>query len=527
MPVRVYIPTPYREHTGRQAYVTCDAGNVAELLDCLADTYPALKPHVLTEDGAAPDYLNIYVNQVECRSLRAESTDLHDGDEVALVPAMAGGSTNDGSGASGASGANGSNGASASPSGAGANGTAAPQTQPAKRANLLNPDQLDRYSRHIRLDEMGVLGQRKLLDSKVLIIGAGALASPAAIYLAAAGVGTIGIVDGDRVDASNLQRQILHFTHNVGHMKVVSARRHIEDLNPDIRVVTFPTFLTSENAMDVVRDFDLVINGSDNFPTRYLVNDVCVMLRKPLVDASILKWEGQATVFLPGRGCYRCLFPAPPPPGSVPSCAEGGVLGALAGHMGTMQAIEAVKILLGIGEPLAGRLVLFDALAGDYQTLRWQRNSECPVCGDHPTITELIDYEGFCGIPAQAAEDDSLPAADAAAAQGWDVAPDQAVEMIRGGALLVDVREPYEHRNVRVAGAELRPLQDLFTEAGDLPRDRDVIFMCRVGERSALACEIARQAGVPRAYNLAGGIVAWINEGRPVEQGAPVSGRGR
>ncbi len=521
MPVRVYIPTPYREHTGRQAYVTCDAGNVAELLDCLADTYPALKPHVLTEDGAAPDYLNIYVNQVECRSLRAESTDLHDGDEVALVPAMAGGSTNDGSGA------NGANGSSASPSGAGANGTAAPQTQPAKRANLLNPDQLDRYSRHIRLDEMGVLGQRKLLDSKVLIIGAGALASPAAIYLAAAGVGTIGIVDGDRVDASNLQRQILHFTHNVGHMKVVSARRHIEDLNPDIQVVTFPTFLTSENAMDVVRDFDLVINGSDNFPTRYLVNDVCVMLRKPLVDASILKCEGQATVFLPGRGCYRCLFPAPPPPGSVPSCAEGGVLGALAGHMGTMQAIEAVKILLGIGEPLAGRLVLFDALAGDYQTLRWQRNSECPVCGDHPTITELIDYEGFCGIPAQAAEDDSLPAADAAAAQGWDVAPDQAVEMIRGGALLVDVREPYEHRNVRVAGAELRPLQDLFTEAGDLPRDRDVIFMCRVGERSALACEIARQAGVPRAYNLAGGIVAWINEGRPVEQGAPVSGRGR
>ncbi|HVB09235.1 MAG TPA: molybdopterin-synthase adenylyltransferase MoeB [Bacillota bacterium] len=497
MPVRVYIPTPYREHTGRQAYVSLDATSVGDLLGRLADSYPALRPHVITDGGAAPEYLNIYVNQVECRTLNAEGTDLHDGDEVALVPAMSGGA-DDG-----------------------------PANGAAPRKPLLNPEQLDRYSRHIRLDEMGVLGQRKLLDSKVLIIGAGALASPAAIYLAAAGVGTIGIVDGDRVEAHNLQRQVLHFTHNVGHMKVVSARRHIEDINPDVNVLTFPTFLTSENAKDIVKGFDLVINGSDNFPTRYLVNDVCVMLKKPLVDASILKWEGQSTVFLPGRGCYRCLFPSPPPPGSVPSCAEGGVLGALAGHMGTLQAIESVKILLGIGEPLAGRLVLFDALAGDYQTLRWQRNPECPVCGDHPSITELIDYEGFCGIPAQGAEDDSLPAADAAAAQGWDVAPDQLVEMLRGGGTLIDVREPYEHRSVRIAGAELLPLEKMFTDAGSLPRDRDLIFMCRVGERSALAVEIARQAGIARAYNLAGGIVAWINEGRPVDQGAPAGSRGR
>jgi molybdopterin/thiamine biosynthesis adenylyltransferase/rhodanese-related sulfurtransferase/molybdopterin converting factor small subunit len=504
LPVRVYIPTPYREHTGHQAYVSCDARSVADLLDRLADAYPALKPHVLTAEGAAPEYLNIYVNQVECRSLDAERTDLHDGDEVALVPAMAGGEP-------AANNANDANNAAGNTNG---------------RPKLLSPDQLDRYSRHIRLDEMGVLGQRRLLDSKVLIIGAGALASPAAIYLTAAGVGTIGIVDGDRVDASNLQRQILHFTHNVGHMKVVSARRHIEDLNPDTNVVTFPSFLTSENAMDIVREFDVVINGSDNFPTRYLVNDVCVMLKKPLVDASILKWEGQATVFMPGRGCYRCLFPAPPPPGSVPSCAEGGVLGALAGHMGTLQAVEAVKILLGIGEPLAGRLVLFDALAGEYQSLRWQRNPECPVCGDHPTITELIDYEGFCGIPAQGAEDDSLPAADAAAAAGWDIACDQAVEMLRGGATLIDVREPYEYTRGHVEGAELLPLERMFTGAAGLPHDRDLIFMCRVGERSALAVEIARQAGISRAYNLAGGIVAWINEGRPVTQGAPAGGAG-
>jgi molybdopterin/thiamine biosynthesis adenylyltransferase/rhodanese-related sulfurtransferase/molybdopterin converting factor small subunit len=512
VPVRVYIPTPFREHTGRQAYVTCEAATVADLLGRLADSFPALRPHVLTPDGAAPEHLNIYVNQVECRSLQAERTGLHDGDEVALVPAMAGGAQDDAH-ADAHAGAH-----AGAPTGA-QDGAAPPRTAP-----LLAPDQLDRYSRHIRLDEMGVLGQRKLLDSRVLIVGAGALASPAAIYLAAAGVGTIGIVDGDRVDASNLQRQILHFTHNVGHMKVVSARRHIEDLNPDVRVLTFPTFLTSDNAVDIVQGFDLVINGSDNFPTRYLVNDVCVMLGKPLVDASILKWEGQATVFLPGRGCYRCLFPSPPPPGSVPSCAEGGVLGALAGHMGTLQAMEAVKVLLGIGEPLAGRLILFDALTGEYQTLRWQRNPACPVCGDHPTITELIDYEGFCGIPARAAEDDSLPAADAAAAAGWDLAPDQAAEMLRAGARLIDVREPYEYRHVRIAGAELLPLERIFSGAADLPRDQDLIFMCRLGERSALAVELARQAGITRAYNLAGGIVAWINEGRPVEQGAPAGG---
>ena len=272
-----------------------------------------------------------------------------------------------------------------------------------RRGPLLSDEQMERYSRQIILDELGVAGQRKLLESKVLVIGAGGLGSPAALYLAAAGVGTLGIVDGDRVDLTNLQRQILHYTHDVGRPKTQSARRTLEDINPDINVVTFQTVLASDNALEIIRDYDVVVNGSDNFPTRYLVNDATVFLGKPLIDASILKWEGQATTFLPGRGCYRCLFPTPPPPGVVPSCAEGGIIGALAGLMGTLQALEVVKVLLGRGDTLANRLLIFDALSSEIRTLRWNRNPNCPVCGDHPTITELIDYEAFCGAAPAAA----------------------------------------------------------------------------------------------------------------------------
>ncbi|HXF83499.1 MAG TPA: molybdopterin-synthase adenylyltransferase MoeB, partial [bacterium] len=266
-----------------------------------------------------------------------------------------------------------------------------------RRAPLLSDEQMERYSRQIILEELGVAGQRRLLESKVLIVGAGGLGSPAALYLAAAGVGTLGIVDGDRVDLTNLQRQVLHYTHDVGRPKTQSARRTLEDINPDITVRTYQTVLASDNALDIIRDYDVVVNGSDNFPTRYLVNDATVFLGKPLIDASILKWEGQATTFLPGRGCYRCLFPTPPPPGAVPSCAEGGIIGAVAGFMGTLQALEAIKVLLGRGDTLANRLLIFDALSGEIRTLRWNRNPSCPVCGEQPTITALIDYEAFCG----------------------------------------------------------------------------------------------------------------------------------
>ncbi|MGQ0550305.1 MAG: molybdopterin-synthase adenylyltransferase MoeB [Armatimonadota bacterium] len=381
-------------------------------------------------------------------------------------------------------------------------------------APLLGKEQLTRYSRQIILEEMGVAGQRRLLDSKVLVVGAGGLGSPVSLYLAAAGVGTIGIVDGDKVDLSNLHRQIIHFTHDIGRPKTQSARRTLEDINPDVKVVPFQTTLTSENAMEIIAQFDVVVNGSDNFPTRYLVNDACVLLDKPLVDASILKWEGQATVFLPGRGCYRCLFPTPPPPGVVPSCAEGGIVGALAGYMGTTQAIETVKILLGVGDVLANRLLLYDALQGEVRTLRWKRNPECPVCGDHPTITQLIDYEEFCGLPGRAHAPASAPADILP-----EVDPDEAQRLIASGAQLIDVREPWEWAMAHIPGATLIPMAEVPQRTSEIDPNRPVVVHCAVGARSAKVVETLLQAGYRQVYNMAGGITEWTNRQLPTESG--------
>ncbi len=391
-------------------------------------------------------------------------------------------------------------------------------TLTARPGPLLAKDQIERYSRQTILEEIGVAGQRKLLDSKVLIVGAGGLGSPSAIYLAAAGIGTLGIVDGDRVDLSNLHRQVMHFTHDIGRPKTQSARRTLEDINPDVTVMPHQTVLTSENAMEIMADYDLVINGSDNFPTRYLVNDASVMLRKPLVDASILKWEGQATVFLPGRGCYRCLFPTPPPPGTVPSCAEGGIVGALAGFMGTLQAVEAIKILVGKGETLANRLFIYDALIGEIRTLRWNRNPDCPVCGDHPTVTELIDYEAFCGVPGR--EPSHAPAATVAGTPELSVAEAKAM-LDRGEAQLVDVREVWEWVTARIPGAALIPMGEIAQRISEIPKDRTVIIHCATGQRSATVTDALRDAGYARTFNLTGGIVAWMNEQLPVEAGPP------
>ena len=266
----------------------------------------------------------------------------------------------------------------------------------------LTEDQIRRYSRHLMLTEVGGRGQRRLLSSKVLLVGAGGLGSPAALYLAAAGVGTLGIVDFDVVDVSNLQRQILHHGHDVGRPKVQSAVETIADINPDVRVVPHQEALGSANAMRLFSQYDVIVNGSDNFPTRYLANDACVLLKKPMVDGSIFKFEGQATVFLPGRGCYRCLYPAPPPPGVVPTCAEAGVLGVICGIIGSIQGAETIKLLLGLGDPLVGRLLFFDALAMEFREVKFRRDPACPVCGEKPTITELIDYHEFCGVPATA-----------------------------------------------------------------------------------------------------------------------------
>jgi molybdopterin/thiamine biosynthesis adenylyltransferase len=266
-------------------------------------------------------------------------------------------------------------------------------------SRVLSEEQVRRYSRHLILAEIGGSGQRKLLNGKVLLVGAGGLGSPAALYLAAAGVGTLGIVDFDVVDLSNLQRQILHHVRDVGRPKVESAVDTIADLNPDVKVVPYREALSSSNVRQIFSEYDVIVNGSDNFPTRYLANDACVFLKKPLVDGSIFKFEGQTTVFLPGRGCYRCLYPAPPPPGLVPSCAEAGVLGVICGVIASIQGVETIKLLLGLGDPLVGRLVFFDALSMEFRQVKFRRDPDCPVCGDHPTITDLIDYQAFCGVP--------------------------------------------------------------------------------------------------------------------------------
>ncbi|GAC1318892.1 MAG: hypothetical protein NVSMB2_13860 [Chloroflexota bacterium] len=279
------------------------------------------------------------------------------------------------------------------------NGTANGTSNGAVKGAALTLDQARRYARHIILPEVGPVGQRQLLAAKVLLIGAGGLGSPAAMYLAAAGVGTIGIVDYDVVDLSNLHRQIIHGHHSIGQAKVDSVRERLADVNPDVDVRTFNEPISSANAMDIVKDFDIVVNGSDNFPTRYLVNDACYLLKKPLVDGTLFRFEGRANVFLPGKGCYRCLFPSPPPPGAVPSCAEAGVLGAMCGVIGTIQAVETVKLILNLGDPLVNRLMLFDSLSMEFREVKIPRDPNCPLCGDHPTIHELIDYEAFCGAP--------------------------------------------------------------------------------------------------------------------------------
>ncbi len=368
----VYIPTPFRSFTGNRTHVEVEGRNVAELLSNLEAKFPGFRDLCCDDTGAIPAHINIYVNNKEIGALDGAATKLAEGDEVAVIPALAGGAETSSDG--------------------GTDGD-----DPSRYA--LTPERVTRYSRHLIMSQVGSVGQRKIFGAKVLIVGAGGLGSPAALYLALAGVGTLGLVDFDVVDMSNLQRQILHRTEDIGKRKVVSAEETIAAYNPDVRVVPHEEPLHSENALEIISQYDIVVNGADNFAARYLVNDACVFLKKPLVDGSILLFDGQATVYLPEKGCYRCLYPAPPPPGLVPSCAEAGVLGALCGTIGSIQATEVLKIILGIGEPLNGRLLLYDALSMEVRQVRVRRDPNCVVCGDNPTITELIDYDEFCGTP--------------------------------------------------------------------------------------------------------------------------------
>ncbi|OAI38847.1 thiamine biosynthesis protein ThiF [bacterium SCGC AG-212-C10] len=359
MSITVYIPTPFRHLVGNKANVRARGDTVSDIFLDLDRQFPGFRDQLLDGTGQLAQHINVYVNQVGIENLQGERTILKSGDEVAVIPALAGGAT-------------------------------------------LTPEMVERYSRHLIMPQVGSIGQRAIIDAKVLIIGAGGLGSPVALYLALAGVGTIGIVDYDVVDLSNLQRQILHTNDSIGIPKVESAKRTLLSHNPNIEVRTHEEPITSDNAFRIIEQYDIVVNGADNFATRYLINDACFLLKKPLVDGSILMFDGQATTYLPGKGCYRCLYPAPPPPGMVPSCAEAGVLGAMCATIGSINATEVLKLVLGVGEPLVNRLLLYDALSLEFRVVKVRRDPDCPLCGDNPTIHELIDYEAFCGSPVTA-----------------------------------------------------------------------------------------------------------------------------
>jgi adenylyltransferase/sulfurtransferase len=477
MPNRVLIPTPLRPFTGKKDAVEVSGSTVGELLADLTRQHEGLKKHLYTDDGRLRSFVNVYVNDEDIRYLQKEQTPVKDGDTLSIVPSVAGG------------------------------------TGAAVAADLptLTPQEIKRYSRHLILPEVGLEGQRKLKASRVLCIGAGGLGSPVALYLAAAGVGTIGIVDFDVVDFSNLQRQILHGTPDVGRSKLASAKDRLLAINPDLKVETYETALSSENALEIFESYDVIADGTDNFPTRYLVNDACVLLGKPNAYGSIFRFEGQASVFGAKDGpCYRCLYPEPPPPGLVPSCAEGGVLGVLPGIIGTIQATETLKLLLGVGEPLVGRFLIFDALKMKFRELKLRKDADCPVCGTHPTVTALIDYDQFCGVgPAAAVEH---------GASDGDITPSQLkTRLDRGEPLLVlDVREVQEYQINRIDGSTLIPLGELPQRYHELDPSIEIIAQCKMGGRSAKAAEFLRQKGF-MAKNLTGGILRWIDDVDPTQ----------
>ena len=464
MAVTVLIPTPLRPFVGGKDALEFEAANVGEILQRLTTEHAALKKHLFADDGRLRSFVNVYVNDRDIRQLEQQRTRVAAGDTVSIIPSIAGGRA------------------------------------VAEQLPKLSHEEILRYSRHLILPDVGVEGQRKLKAARVLLVGAGGLGSPAALYLAAAGVGTIGIIDFDVVDKTNLQRQILHGTQMVGVPKLESARERIEDLNPNVQVETFETRLTSENALDIIREFDIVADGTDNFPTRYLVNDACVLLGKPNVYGSIFRFEGQASVFYAKEGpCYRCLYAEPPPAGLVPSCAEGGVLGVLPGIIGSIQALEALKLIIGRGDPLIGRLVLFDALRLKFRELKLARDPDCPVCGKNPTIRELIDYEAFCGVTEE-------PAYEGAEISVLDLK----AELDAGKPIvLLDVREPHERDIVALDGSQLIPSGELPARLGELDDHAEIVAYCHHGPRSLRALEILRAAGYAKVRSLRGGIDAW------------------
>jgi len=473
MPTTVFIPTPLRPFTDQQATVQVAGENVGEVLKNLVAVHAELKHHLYTGEGKLRSFVNVYVNDEDIRYLNKENTPVGEKDTVSIVPSVAGGTS----------------------------------TVEVPSLPELTGDEVRRYSRHLIMPEVGVEGQRKIKAAKVLCVGAGGLGSPAALYLAAAGVGTLGLIDFDTVDFSNLQRQVLYSTSDVGRPKLQAAAERLQGLNPNVKVVAHETMLNSSNALEIFKHYDIIVDGADNFPTRYLVNDACVLLGKPNVYGSIFRFDGQVSIFATKNGpCYRCLYPEPPPPGLVPSCAEGGVLGVLPGVVGTIQATEAIKLIIQGGEPLIGRLLLFDALQMKFRALKLQKDRECPVCGDNPTVTKLIDYELFCGItPAVKAADKGTVAPELEA-----TVDDLKERLDNGDVFLLDVREPREYDIARIEGSTLIPLGELPKRMDELPRGADIIVHCKSGVRSAKAVNLLRENGFDRVQNLKGGILEWI-----------------
>ena len=467
--VKVLIPTPLRTYTEKKESVDVDGNTVGELLDNLTARYGTLRKHLFTEEGKLRSFVNVYVNEDDVRYLQKEATALKETDVVSIVPSIAGGSS------------------------------------PVAVTPTFTPEEIARYSRHLIMPEVGMAGQAKLKQAQVLLIGAGGLGAPLGMYLAAAGVGRLGLVDFDVVDASNLQRQITYSSSDVGRPKLEVARERLSGINPHVQIDLHETRLEASNALSLFESYDIVADGTDNFPTRYLVNDACVLSGKPNVYGSIFRFEGQVSIFYAKEGpCYRCLYPEPPPPGLVPSCAEGGVLGVLPGIVGTLQALETIKLILGEGEPLIGRLVLFDALKMKFRELKLRKDPDCVLCGPRATQKALIDYERFCGVG---------PAEEIAAGTVATIAVEELKSLLdrKEDVFILDVREPNEWEIVHLDQATLIPLGELPQQVHRLSTADDIVVHCKSGVRSERAVRFLQSVGFKKVRNLTGGILAWAD----------------
>lgn len=477
MAVTIVIPTPLRQFASGQSEIEVEAATAGEALEKLTAQFAELKKHLYSDGGSLRNFINVYVGDEDIRDLDNLETEVKNGDEILIVPSIAGGNIG-------------------------------AEAKAEKELPALSNEEIARYSRHLILPEVGLEGQKKLKAARVLMIGTGGLGSPLGLYLAAAGIGTLGVVDFDVVDESNLQRQIIHGTKDVGRPKIASAKDRLQDINPNTNIEAFETRLTSENALELFKDFDVIVDGTDNFPTRYLVNDASVLTGKPNVYGSIFRFEGQASVFHAEKGaCYRCLYPEPPPLGLVPSCAEGGVLGVLPGIVGTIQANEVIKVILGAEGILLNRLLLFDAWKMRFRELKLKKNADCPICGTNPTIRELIDYEEFCGL--------NLPIEENILEE---ISAKELNELIQSNPELqiIDVREPYEVEIAKIPNTKLIPLGEVVNRAKEIDSSRTTVVHCKGGVRSAKAIKALQENGFAgRLINLKGGITAWSDEVDP------------